>query len=83
MELILREESEPVDSVLLVLPELGLDGNGDIVLVDLGSVEELVEELSLSCSFLQHLRREARRIGDSSLRKKWRAARNQRQKLRL
>lgn len=67
VKLILGEKSEPVDSVLLVLPELSLDRNGDLVLVDLGSVEELVEELSLSSSFLEHLEGESWWVGDSGL----------------
>lgn len=67
MKLILREEGEPVDSFLLVVSKLGLDGDGDVVLGDFASVEKLVEELSLARPFGEELCRESLRVGNASL----------------
>jgi hypothetical protein len=58
VKLILREEGEPVDSFLLVVSKLGLDGDGDVVLGDFASVEK---------PFGEELCRESLRVGNASL----------------
>jgi len=41
VQLVLREESEPADSIELVLAEVGLDLNRDVIWYDLAPVEQL------------------------------------------
>ena len=55
VKLVLRQEREPVDTLLLVLPELGLDGDRYIVLLDLAAIQKLREELSLIISAPQEV----------------------------
>lgn len=63
MELVLREEGEPIDALLLVLPELGLDGHGNIVLLHLAAVQQLHQEFTFFIATLQEFLGEAKGVG--------------------
>jgi hypothetical protein len=67
MELVFGEECEPVNAILLVLPQLSLDFHGDVVRLDLTAVQKLCQELSLFLSSPQEFFRETRRIWQTSL----------------
>ena len=62
MQLVLRKEREPVDTLLLILPQLGLDCNGDLILLDLAAVKKLHEELPLLLPALEQVLGEVGRI---------------------
>jgi hypothetical protein len=67
VQLVLGEEGEPVDTLLLVVSELGLDRDGDLVPLDLAAVEQLVEELTLARPLGKQLVWEAWWVGDAGL----------------
>ena len=67
MQLILGQEGEPVDAILLILPQFGVDLHRQLVLLDLRTVEKLTEELSFALSSLQQVVREPRRVRQPNL----------------
>ena len=67
MELVLCKEGEPADSVALVLAQLDFDRDRELVLVDLGPIEELGEELALVLTLREEVLREPGRVGQAGL----------------
>jgi hypothetical protein len=67
VKLVTSEESEPTDTVALVLAEVDADVDRDLVLGDLASVEKLHEELALCLALGEKFVRKAGRVGKSSL----------------
>lgn len=67
MQLKLRQESEPVDPILLVFPKLSLDLHGHLVLLDLAPIKELRQEGALLVPPVQQLFGEVGRIGEAGL----------------
>lgn len=62
MELVFREESKPVDTILLIFAELGGNRNRDFILLNLGPIQKLSEESSFRFTTSKKLRRETRWI---------------------
>lgn len=69
MQLVASQESQPADTVALVLPQLDADVDRDLVLGHLATVQQLHQELALEVAFGQKLGREAWRIGQAGLRR--------------
>lgn len=69
VELVFREECEPVDSLLLVFPELSVDLDRNLVLLHFGSVQQLRKELPLLVPATEKVFRKVRRVRKSSLRR--------------
>lgn len=67
MELVLGEEREPADAIALVLAELDADRDRNLVLLDLGTIEKLRQELALVVALREQVGREAGRVGQASL----------------
>lgn len=67
MQLVLRQECKPVDTLLLVLAQLRLDRNGDVVLLHLAPVKELCEELPLLLASFEQVLWEVGGIRKASL----------------
>ena len=63
VKLILGKESQPVDTVLLILAQLRLDRNWNLVWLHLRTVQQLHEELALFLTPLEQLLGEAWWIG--------------------
>lgn len=67
VELILCQKGEPAHSVPLILPQIGFDWNGNLILLCLAAVQQLHKELSLFVSLGQELVRKAWRIRNTGL----------------
>jgi hypothetical protein len=67
VKLVTSEESEPTDTVALVLAEVDADVDRDLVLGDLATVKKLHEELALRLALGEKFVRKAGRVGKSSL----------------
>lgn len=70
MQLVLKKEGQPIDTVLLVLAERCIDLDRDLVFLDLGSIEELSQKLALGLTALQQLLRKTRRVRQACLNQK-------------
>jgi hypothetical protein len=62
MKLVLGKERQPINTVLLVLAEFGIDFGRNVVLLYFTTIQELSEELSLAFTTLEHFFGEAWRI---------------------
>lgn len=58
MQLILGQECQPIDTFLLVLPELCIDLDGNLVRLNFAAVEQLREELTLFFTLAKKILRE-------------------------
>jgi hypothetical protein len=67
MKLVLVEESEPIDSRLLIGSQRCLDWNTDLELWDFLRIEKLFEELALLIFVLEEFLRERGWVRDSAL----------------
>ncbi len=67
MQLILGKKSEPINSILLVPSQLRFNGNGDLVLLNLRSIQELREESTFLLASNEQFFREIWGIGETSL----------------
>ena len=63
VELVLCKEGQPIDTVLLIFAQLGLDGDRDLVRLHLRTIQQLHEELALFLTPLEQLLGEAWWIG--------------------
>ena len=67
MQLIFRKESQPADTFLLIFPQLGLDGDRNVVLLHLTTVKELGKELPLLVPASKQVLGKVRQIRKTSL----------------
>lgn len=67
MQLELRKESEPVNTILLIFPQLCLDRDRNVVLLNLTSIEKLCQEGSFFVSSAQQIFGEIGRVGKTGL----------------
>ena len=67
VKLELRQESKPIDTILLVLPKFCLDRNRNFVLLHFAAVEQLGEECSFFFPLAQQFVREVWWIGKTRL----------------
>ena len=56
-----------IDHNLLVLPQRGVDGHGDVIRLDLAAVEQLLEEATLARFLLQQVRVQTHRLHGARL----------------
>ena len=55
MQLVLRQKCKPVDAILLVLAQFGINLHRYMVLLHFVSIKKLCQELSFMFTFLQEL----------------------------
>ena len=67
MQLVLGQEGKPVDAFLLILAKLGLDRDGNVVLLHLASIKKLCQELALLVTALEQVFWEVGWIGKARL----------------
>src|SRR5579859_1729157 len=61
------EESQPIDTVLLILSKIGFDGDGNIESINFAAIKHLCDELPLFISLRKQLLGHSRRIRNTSL----------------
>ena len=67
VQLVFGQEGKPVDTFLLVLPELCVDLDGDLVRLDFAAIEQLREELAFFFTLPKKILREVWWVWETGL----------------
>ena len=67
MQLILGKKGHPIDTVLLIRSQVGLDGDRNHIRLNFAIVQQLRQKVSLGLSFGEHVLTDTGRFGDAGL----------------